>query len=92
MRFGLIRCVASPLLPALDVCQPFGRSAGLPLFVLSSFAAPRLCLIFFVMPLPGISLPKFEAGFLSVGLTVGACPAEIVRGTIEALPQPASAS
>ena len=43
--------------------------------------------IFFVLPLFGISLPKFEAGFLSVGLNVGAYGAEIVRGAIQAVPR-----
>ena len=39
------------------------------------------------MPLFGVSLPKFEAGFLSVGLNVGAYGAEIVRGAIQAVPK-----
>jgi polar amino acid transport system permease protein len=47
----------------------------------------QLYWIFFVLPLFGISLPKFEAGFLSVGLNVGAYGAEIVRGAIQAVPR-----
>lgn len=53
-----------------------------------SSAAPRTSLlvqlywIFYVLPLFGISLPKLTAGFLSVGLNVGAYGAEIVRGSI----------
>jgi len=47
----------------------------------------QLYWIFFVLPLLGISLPKFEAGFLSVGLNVGAYGAEIVRGAIQAVPR-----
>ena len=47
----------------------------------------QLYWIFFVLPLLGISLPKFEAGFLSVGLNVGAYGAEIVRGAIQAVPK-----
>ena len=47
----------------------------------------QLYWIFFVLPLFGISLPKFEAGFLSVGLNVGAYGAEIVRGAITAVPR-----
>lgn len=42
----------------------------------------QLYWIFYVLPLFGISLPKFTAGFLSVGLNVGAYGAEIVRGSI----------
>ena len=47
----------------------------------------QLYWIFFVLPLFGVSLPKFEAGFLSVGLNVGAYGAEIVRGAITAVPR-----
>lgn len=47
----------------------------------------QLYWIFFVLPLFGLSLPKFEAGFLSVGLNVGAYGAEIVRGAIAAVPR-----
>lgn len=47
----------------------------------------QLYWIFFVLPLLGISLLKFEAGFLSVGLNVGAYGAEIVRGAIQAVPK-----
>ncbi|MDE3121519.1 MAG: ectoine/hydroxyectoine ABC transporter permease subunit EhuC [Paracoccaceae bacterium] len=47
----------------------------------------QLYWIFFVLPLFGLSLPKFTAGFLSVGLNVGAYGAEIVRGAILAVPR-----
>jgi polar amino acid transport system permease protein len=47
----------------------------------------QLYWIFFVLPLFGLSLPKFEAGFLSVGLNVGAYGAEIVRGAISSVPR-----
>lgn len=47
----------------------------------------QLYWIFFVLPLFGIRLPKFEAGFLSIGLNVGAYGAEIVRGAIQAVPK-----
>jgi polar amino acid transport system permease protein len=47
----------------------------------------QLYWVFFVLPLFGISLPKFTAGFLSVGLNVGAYGAEIVRGAIQAVPR-----
>ena len=42
----------------------------------------QLYWIFYVLPLFGISIPKLTAGFLSVGLNVGAYGAEIVRGSI----------
>lgn len=47
----------------------------------------QLYWIFFVLPLFGITLPKFVAGFLSVGLNVGAYGAEIVRGSVQSVPR-----
>lgn len=47
----------------------------------------QLYWIFFVLPLFGITLDKFTAGFLSVGLNIGAYGAEIVRGAIQAVPR-----
>lgn len=47
----------------------------------------QLYWVFFVLPLFGISLDKFTAGFLSVGLNVGAYGAEIVRGAITSVPR-----
>ncbi|MFV0436882.1 MAG: ectoine/hydroxyectoine ABC transporter permease subunit EhuC [Desulfopila sp.] len=42
----------------------------------------QLYWIFFVLPLFGISLDKFFAGFMAVGMNLGAYGAEIVRGSI----------
>lgn len=47
----------------------------------------QLYWIFFVLPLFGITLPKFTAGFVSVGLNVGSYGAELVRGAIQAVPR-----
>ena len=47
----------------------------------------QLYWIFFVLPLFGITLPKFTAGFVSVGLNVGSYGAELVRGAIQAVPK-----
>ena len=47
----------------------------------------QLFWIFFVLPLFGINLDKFTAGFLAVGLNMGAYGAELVRGAILAVPQ-----
>jgi len=47
----------------------------------------QLYWIFFVLPLFGITLPKFVAGFVSVGLNVGAYGAELVRGAIQSVPR-----
>jgi polar amino acid transport system permease protein len=40
-----------------------------------------------VLPLFGITLDKFTAGFLAVGLNLGAYGAELVRGGIQAVPR-----
>jgi polar amino acid transport system permease protein len=42
----------------------------------------QLFWIFFVLPLFGISLDKFTAGFVAVGMNLGAYGAEVVRGAI----------
>ncbi len=47
----------------------------------------QLYWIFFVLPLFGLTLDKFWAGFLSVGLNIGAYGAEIVRGAIKSVPK-----
>lgn len=47
----------------------------------------QLYWIFFVLPLMGLTLPAFVAGFLSVGLNVGSYGAEIVRGAIQSVPR-----
>ena len=47
----------------------------------------QLFWVFFVLPLFGLTLPKFVAGFVSVGLNIGAYGAEIVRGAIQAVPK-----
>lgn len=47
----------------------------------------QLFWIFFVLPLFGLSLDKFTAGFLAVGMNLGAYGAEVVRGAIQAVPR-----
>ena len=47
----------------------------------------QLFWIFFVLPLFGLNLDKFVAGFLAVGLNMGAYGAELVRGAIRAVPK-----
>lgn len=42
--------------------------------------------IFFVLPLFGITFDKFYAGFVAVGLNLGAYGAELVRGGIQSVP------
>lgn len=47
----------------------------------------QLYWIFFVLPLFGITLEKFTAGFIAVGMNLGAYGAELVRGGILAVPR-----
>jgi len=47
----------------------------------------QLFWIFFVLPLFGITLEKFTAGFMAVGMNLGAYGAELVRGGIQAVPK-----
>jgi len=47
----------------------------------------QLYWIFFVLPLFGISFEKFTAGFVAVGMNLGAYGAELVRGAILAVPR-----
>ena len=47
----------------------------------------QLYWIFFVLPLFGITFEKFTAGFVAVGMNLGAYGAELVRGAILSVPK-----
>ncbi len=47
----------------------------------------QLYWIFFVLPLFGITLEKFTAGYLAVAMNIGAYGAELVRGGILSVPK-----
>ncbi len=47
----------------------------------------QLYWIFFVLPLFGLTLEKFTAGYLAVGMNLGAYGAELVRGGILSVPR-----
>ena len=47
----------------------------------------QLYWIFFVLPLFGITVEKFTAGYLAVGMNIGAYGAELVRGGILSVPK-----
>jgi polar amino acid transport system permease protein len=47
----------------------------------------QLYWIFFVLPLFGLTIEKFTAGFLAVGMNIGAYGAELVRGGILSVPK-----
>lgn len=87
---ALVACVAALAagLGRLSALWPVRSLAALYIEIFRGTSLlVQLYWIFFVLPLFGISLPKFEAGFLSVGLNVGAYGAEIVRGAIQAVPR-----
>lgn len=87
---ALVACVAA-LAAGLGRLSSLWPVRSLSVLYIELFRGTSLLVqlywIFFVLPLFGISLPKFEAGFLSVGLNVGAYGAEIVRGAIQAVPR-----
>tara|TARA_R110002074_G_scaffold181636_6_gene346317 strand:+ start:9595 stop:10260 length:666 start_codon:yes stop_codon:yes gene_type:complete len=47
----------------------------------------QLYWIFFVLPLFGITIEKFTAGYFAVGMNIGAYGAELVRGGILSVPK-----
>lgn len=47
----------------------------------------QLYWIYFVLPLMGLTLEAFTAGFIALGLNFGAYGAEIVRGSIQSVPK-----
>ncbi len=47
----------------------------------------QLYWIFFVLPLFGLTLESFTAGFVAVGMNLGAYGAELVRGAIQSVPR-----
>ncbi len=87
---ALVACFAA-LVAGLGRLSDFWPVRSLSIVYIELFRGTSLLVqlywIFFVLPLFGISLPKFEAGFLSVGLNVGAYGAELVRGAIQAVPR-----
>ncbi len=47
----------------------------------------QLYWIFFVLPLFGLTIDKFTAGYVAVGMNIGAYGAELVRGGIMSVPK-----
>lgn len=79
LAFGLMRMSANPAIKGLaTVYIEFFRGTSLLV---------QLFWIFFVLPLFGITMDKFTAGFIAVGLNMGAYGAELVRGAIIAVPK-----
>lgn len=77
--FGLLKLAPNPVLRA-------GATVYIEIFRGTSLLV-QLYWIFFVLPLFGVTIDKFTAGFLAVGLNLGAYGAEVVRGAIRSVPQ-----
>ncbi|MFZ1726817.1 MAG: ectoine/hydroxyectoine ABC transporter permease subunit EhuC [Albidovulum sp.] len=92
-QFGLATAIAivAALIAGLSKMSRNRLIRGTAIFYIEIFRGTSLLVqlywIFFVLPLFGITLPKFAAGFISVGLNVGAYGAELVRGAIQAVPK-----
>ncbi len=85
----LALAVAFPLGLLRLARNPFARgvaTAYVELFRGTSLLV-QLYWIFFVLPLLGLSLAPFTAGFVAVGMNLGAYGAEVVRGAIQAVPR-----
>ena len=79
VTFGLMRLSQSLIVRSVAIAYiEFFRGTSLLV---------QLFWIFFVLPLFGITLDKFEAGFIAVGLNMGAYGAELVRGAVLAVPK-----
>lgn len=77
--FGLLRLSASRAVNAFALVYiEFFRGTSLLV---------QLFWIYYVLPLLGLKLDAFEAGFIALGLNFGAYGAEVVRGAIQAVPR-----
>lgn len=77
--FGLMRLSSNLILR--------GSAIGYIEFFRGTSLLVQLFWIFYVLPLFGITLDKYIAGFLAIGLNMGAYGAELVRGAIVAVPK-----
>jgi polar amino acid transport system permease protein len=77
--FGLMRLSRNWLIRGISIVYiEFFRGTSLLV---------QLYWIFFVLPLFDVTLEKFTAGFIAVGLNLGAYGAELVRGSIQSVPR-----
>lgn len=83
--------IALALVAGLMRLAPSAPVRGLATVYIEIFRGTSLLVqlywIFFVLPLFGISLEKFTAGFVAVGMNLGAYGAELVRGAILSVPR-----
>ncbi|WP_026381105.1 ectoine/hydroxyectoine ABC transporter permease subunit EhuC [Afifella pfennigii] len=83
--------VAAAIVSGLMRLAPFKLVRGIATVYIELFRGTSLLVqlywVFFALPLFGVSLHKFAAGFLTVGLCFGAYGAELVRGAVVSVPK-----
>lgn len=88
---GVLLAIVAALIAAFMKMSSFFPVRWLGITYIEIFRGTSLLVqmywIFFVLPLFGITLEKFTAGFLAVGLNLGAYGAELVRGGVQAVPK-----
>lgn len=86
-----ILAIAISVVMGLMRISPAGVVRGLATVYIEFFRGTSLLVqlywIFFVLPLFGITLEKFTAGYVAVGMNLGAYGAEVVRGAIQSVPR-----
>lgn len=89
--FAALLAIAIALAAGLMRLAPLGPARWLATVYIEIFRGTSLLVqlywIFFVLPLFGITLEKFTAGFVAVGMNLGAYGAELVRGAILSVPK-----
>jgi polar amino acid transport system permease protein len=89
--FAIFLAVVIALVMALMKMSPFFFLRWPAIAYIEVFRGTSLLVqlywIFFVLPLFGLSLEKFTAGFIAVGMNLGAYGAELVRGGIQSVPK-----
>src|SRR5690606_33472926 len=84
--FSALLAVAIALVAGLMRMSPNLLIRGVATVYIEIFRGTSLLVqlfwIFFVLPLFGLTLDKFTAGFVAVGMNLGAYGAELVRGAI----------
>lgn len=89
--FAALLAIAIALAAGLMRLAPLRPARWLATVYIEIFRGTSLLVqlywIFFVLPLFGITLEKFTAGFVAVGMNLGAYGAELVRGAILSVPK-----
>lgn len=92
-QFGLavVVTIVAAVLSGLMKLAPTKLVRGIASVYIEIFRGTSLLVqlywFYFVLPLFGISMDQFVAGFLTVGLCYGAYGAELVRGSIQSVPR-----